>query len=203
MSDLFTDLSRDLEQDLPRCPRGAIVKALADTWRDFCRRALVWRPVFTLDVVEGQTDYPIIITHNADVVQVDEVRWRSASDVTAGADGLKLGLSAYSIARDTQGRLVLTLKQPPVASLPGGLTVRIALTPVRDSTVLEDEDLFLRYQDGIKGGALYELAGKPRRPWSSPSLAQRGRMDFYNAVSDGLADRIRNFAPGHTTMVTA
>jgi hypothetical protein len=203
MSDLFTDLAGDLERDLPRCPRGAIISALADTWRDFCRRALVWRPVFTLNVVEGQTSYPITITQNADVVQVEEVRWRSESDVTAGAVGLKLGLSAYDIGRDTNGRLVLALKQPPVASVSGGITVRIALAPVRNSTVLEDEDLFLRYQDGIKGGALAELAGKPRRPWSSPSLAQRGRSDFYNAVSNGLADRIRNFAPGHTTMVTA
>lgn len=196
MADLFTDIARDVEKDLPRCPRGAIIKALSDSWRDFCRRAMVWRPVVVLDRVAGQKMYPVNITSNADVVQVDKVRWRTPDEVTADDRGLVLSLTQYSIHRDSAGRLCLALALPPPDSVTGGLTVHVVLSPKRDETNVEDEDLFLRYQDGIIGGALFDLASKPRRPWSSQTIAARGRVDFMNAVSQGLADRVKNFAPG-------
>jgi hypothetical protein len=202
MSSLFEDLAQDLERDLPRCPRGAIIKALADAWRDLCRRALVWRPVYLIDRSAGQTRYLVQIKESADVVQVDRVRWRNAAEVAADLPGQALNLSAYSFASSDTG-FHLVLRHPPQDDQASGLSVQVVLAPTRNSTDIEcDEPLFLRYQDGIIGGALFDLASTPRRPWTSPTVAKRGRRDFLNAVSMGLSDRIKNFAPGQSILET-
>jgi hypothetical protein len=196
MADVFTDLARDLESDLPRCPRPAIIKALADAWRNLCRRALVWRHTEYLNRVAGTARYEVVIPFNADLVQVDRVRMRTEAQVTAKHPGDAMSIEYYRVERTTDGRIMLTFDPAPVDSVASGIGVTLCLSPKRNETNVEDPDLFIRYEAGVIGGALYELAGKPRRPWSSPTLARQGMTAFNNAISQGLADRVKRYKPG-------
>lgn len=190
------DLLSRVALDVPRCPEAMQEEALRRAFRAFCQDAEAWRPEVTIDLLSGTTDYHLTLPTEADITRIDQIRMRSAADVTARAAGipihgdeveitgespnyrLQFGLPAYRVA--TGSKLVLRVVAVP------------RMGPESDGDI--GEAMLNEWGDAIAAKAIADLCAVKGRPYSNPDLWLLRSRDYNQAVS-----RARRFALGGRT----
>lgn len=95
-------------------------------------------------------------------------------------------------------------EEPNIIHITGGAAsydVRISVAPKRDACELPSP-LYERYKSAIQTGALANLYGIPRRPWSSQPLAISRRMEFDRRIASAGIDRLMGHQQGPIKMKT-
>lgn len=184
----YEDLVPDMADDLPRCPAPAMVDALRRAFREFCRKTRIWREWLAINQVDGETTYTIIVPYDADLLTANELRLRTAAQVTAGEQGgLVLG-HLWKVTQDPGQLPKLWLDWEPREDITGGLYLEIVMAPNPDVRLCENTDVLMTYADGIRARAVAILASRPNRPWSSDTVMADRQAEYWSDVNRAMAD---------------
>lgn len=190
----FTNLLPYLQVDLPGCPNELKMQQAVEVWRAFCEDTECWR--FDIDRImlrEDEPDYDL-----DDPPCGSEI----VSIVEAWQDGVLLDPSAYELVERNMIRL---------ASIPGsdttldatattrendkrGLNVKVALRPISSATDI-DARVYNDYYSAIVDGIVWQLAAQPKKPWTSPEIANYRLQQYENKKVKARADLLRG-GPG-------
>jgi hypothetical protein len=118
-----------------------------------------------LDVIQGWYNGSLLIPKSVDELSsiYRSLNWQTID-----------GMPAY-ITRVIQPEIVLV--PMPNATLPNALTLRIALSPTRDSTTI-DARVWEHYAETIGKGARARLYTTPGQPYTNPGLGLQLKREF-------------------------
>ena len=205
----FTDLFNDVLPSLPGCGNDLAEYAIKQSIIDACRRSRVWKYwPDPQDVTVGEPEYDVDLPAGTDVAQIMSVRLDGRADPLTPLTVEQLDLTypdwrtetgvieAYAQIEPTRIRVV----KIPDEALPAALAMTLALQPRLASTTFPDW-IYTQFGDSLSAGALARLQRVPKKPWSDPTLAERNKRLFDNAVAaaTGAAARGLTRAPIRTT----
>jgi hypothetical protein len=200
--------------DVPGITKEFAVDAIRNAVIDFCEKSRLYKyEPAAINVVASQASYPLIA---GGALPADTALW----DVLYAAhDGVEIypkgkaeldGLVTDWRLSTTTGvpgyymlgvdRASIRLVTTPADSLAGGLTLELALKPLRASTTCPDW-ILENHIDAIKHGAKWKLFSMQKKPWANAQLALYHMQEFDIACGQGdiMAGRDNTRAPLRTT----
>lgn len=198
----FFDL---LSPDVPGCPQAMQELAVRQAGIAFCEQSLAW----TYDhpeiaVIVGTDEYAFIPPVGAVVHAITYAEFNGQeiySDVRP--DNMLIwnwrhqtGTPQYALGGPTSVTLV------PTPNVAGPLAMTVALKPSPTATGI-DADIFNEYRTGIAHGALAKLMMSPKKPYTSPALAQMHQQQFNIEAATAGIRKYRGFtrAPLQTAIM--
>jgi hypothetical protein len=188
----YEDLLIQVMPQVPGCPRASVLAALQTAGRTFCDRTRAWRAWLpdqnlTVDV----RDYALSPADEAEVAEVLEVRWRTAEDIEADADGERVDSLLYSVVRSNG---VTTLRfasnKVPAETVAGGLRVRAVLLPLPLAEQVE-QTLLQLWSDALVARAIWFLKKMPKRDWTDPAGAVDADREYRRMVNVAIGSVMR------------
>lgn len=177
------------------CPDPVLKDALLKVATDFCTRSLCWNePLAAVSVTDTSFPYTIPVAAHATLTRLIAVRAPGKlhpityTDLDMVTDWETQKGSPTHYLFDGSGRLILF----PLPSVATQMKLRVALTPARGATVLE-EFLYTRWRDPLVDGAVAELKAMKDRPWSDPSNVATKSNCFETGVSDATVEARRSY----------
>lgn len=198
----FYDL---IAPDLPGCSFAAMDIALRQAAIAFCEQSLAWKYTHPdISVVAATATYPFVPPTQAVVHAITYAEFDgTAIDCKTGETNIPIddwrnttGTPEYVLGGATELTLVPT---PDVA---GTLSLEVALKPSPTGTGIDD-DIFNEYREAIIHGALARLMMSPKKPYSSPALAQFHDQKFTILSGQAGLRQARNYtrAPLQTSIM--
>lgn len=161
---------------LPGAPTVALDIALRQAATEFCSKSLAWRfdhP--NIAVTSGTASYAFVPPSGAAAHAITYADF-DGDEIDCHAGELNIA-SAVDNWRNATGtpRYVLggatSLQLVPEPGADGTLTLKVALKPSPSATGIDDV-IFNEYREAIMHGALARMMLSPKKPYSSPQLAQ-------------------------------
>lgn len=177
------------------CPDPVLKDALLKVATDFCTRSLCWNePLAVVSVTDTSFPYTIPVAAHATLTRLLAVRAPgkihptnyAALDTVTDWETQKGSPTHYLF--DGSGRLILF----PLPSVATQMKLRVALTPARGATVLE-EFLFTRWRDPLVDGAVAELKAMKDRAWTDIANVPYNFKRFETGLSDATVEAMRSF----------
>lgn len=204
---LYTDVLGPLLARAEGCPRALAVDALRDTCIEFCKESR-WLTTGSQVVLDG-TQVPSFDL-NVQVLDIceakvgdDPVFVTYLNNPDAEPDALAEGGEYdYALRFADPNNPVLTpatgVDAPSVAA-PVTVDMVLCIAPGPESTEIP-VDLWRRFSEGLKSGAIARLLTEPNKPWSGPSASQsvaRFAGKYARDLATATAEASRNRAqPG-------
>ena len=167
------DIVDELREELPDAPAAFCETRFIRAARDFLSRTRVWRE--NVLVVGGPaTDEYLIYTRSSQqpvevlVLTLDGHPLEKTSRQRLARLAFRSGRPTRYAARDRR----ITVYPDPGADISNQLEAQVVLTLPRAFTRVPD-DLYERYGDAMRAGAIGRLATMPARPWTAYEV---GRM---------------------------
>lgn len=189
MALLSTILDR-VQDELPTVPEPVVLRALADSVREFCRRTHSWQEELpAVRTREGATEYELFPDDGVMVVALKEVRDPDGQRIPPYAgEFTRLLVRPISTAAKPLGfmqrsPLMIELINP-VDSVQR-LSVVAALTLAQGQTEVDLPDALLdEYAEALGAGAKMRLVKQRNTSWFAPEDAPMHAAVFYRAVSE-------------------
>lgn len=164
------------------CPDPIIIRHLADTCRDFCRRTMLWTEELTpIDVVANQAEYALVHA-TAEIVGGDRATFagktiKAVSETALDEDDTQTDEDAWRTqTTDIPERFFVNIDKElrlvyiPDADLVGGLVAWVNLQPLIAATQVPGF-IWENFKDMITDGAKSRLLSILDMPWSDMKLA--------------------------------
>lgn len=202
---LYTDQLGPLLARAEGCPRALAVDALRDTCIEFCKESR-WLTTGSQVVIDG-TQVPNL-GMDVQVVDICEARVGDdpvfityLNDPDAEPDALaECGEYDYALRFADPNNPILTpatgVAAPSVAA-PVTLDLVLVIAPGPESTEIS-LDLWRRFSEGLKSGAIARLLTEPNKPWTvSGDAVRRFASKYASDLATATAEASRNRAqPG-------
>ncbi len=187
MSDVadYTDLTAEIETDLPSCPAPLILRELRRAGREFLHRSEVWEEELTLDIVEDQTEYTLVPTHDASIFRVLKVE----------LNGIEQTEDRYEFKEES----TLVIDWTPTEDDDEALVVDVSLCSYWGSIEIPGW-IIDRWGDAICSGAKSSLQAMPAKPWSNVQMAGVWRQRFRQGINSAKMEVLRRREKAHRTM---
>lgn len=186
MYQTYADLLPLMATLLPRCPESERTAELRKAWLELCERTNIWQAIITRDLVLDRK-HPLTPSDEALVKKVLKVYVRTAAEVAANRAGALLHPGRYDVVR-YPGGVRLEFIEAPIEAVTNGLQVHAVLVPKSGVKECEAPWLLSDYHQALIGRAVYQLAIRPRRPWSSLTIANQGKIDWQNGLTKALRE---------------
>lgn len=198
----ISDMVQQLRARLPRLPEGAALYELRQAHREFCQRTHALRDDIDMAVVPEQLSYTLASTTYAhsDIVAVRNVWRRSADDIAKQLDGNLIPDSAWFVT-GAGGTFKLHLRAALTLGQAAQIRVDAVLIP-REAVDDADEGVLLEYREGIIGRAVWSLATRPGRSWTSKDEAVKGDLEWRRAIGSHAASDASGSRDGRYTLRT-
>lgn len=185
MADL-NELVPQMQVELNQLPKAMAVGFLNRAARDFCEEVRGWvmeLPEF--NTVPGNPVHVLSLPLDMEAVAIDRIEVsgreiRSATMQSLG-DFMRTSRSSFRFSRTPS-------KVEPVK-------VWVVVKPARGAVDVDD-DLITRFGEVIVSGAISTMAMLPRKPWTSPELAQYHYRQFKDGMTDARISYIRERTNG-------
>jgi len=141
-----------------------IIRAMQMSMREITVDTEMFSETYTLDLVEGQTDYIAESIYSAKNYRV----------ISIVSNGATLSNAQYSMS--TSGRII-RLTTAAEDSVVGGLVIRTVIKPDLTCVELEEDQMEL-WPEAIFALTKKNLHAQPRKPWSDP-LEASYQADIY------------------------
>jgi hypothetical protein len=146
--------------------------------------------------VDGRLNYTLTSTKNASIESVVDVFRRSADDIAKGLDGQRIPETSWWIYREA-GTVQLSLRA--ALTLGQATQIRVVAVIIPDSQEDDmDETLLTIHRQGFIGRAVSIFAMRQRRPWTSPTEAARGDLEWRRAIGGAISQRNSGFKDGQS-----
>ena len=181
--DLLDGMVVKAQADLPRCPSGAVRLQLMYSAAEFAKRTDCWRKWQHLDVVANTYSYQLASGGTAVV--------RAVSEVVLGEDensGYPVSRSDYTL-RVSGSDMFLVFRASPGSARTNWIHVRLVMHPARNAPI-DDVDWLERWETAIVKHAIYEMARKPRRPWSSFAVSEHAYRNYLRELERAKAEAL-------------
>ncbi len=178
----FDDFLAYIRNEVINCPTPLIKLYINRVVREFCRQTLVWREdLWTLDVVEDQKDYHLVLPSNAQLVVPlsVEVDGRRIEPMAEDSHRRNSEFNSYSYEVRNE---ILHLNFKPERDAAGGLCVRVALMP-KEGTQKAHKIIVDKYRYEIASGVKSELMMMKDKNWSNASQGMYYAKEFHSAMS--------------------
>jgi len=189
MATAFTQWYDDVLPWVPGCAQAMALDAIRKAAIEFCELSWAWiyNPA-AQDVVATQIEYPFAPPSNAVVVKVlyaehdgEPIYPRSPDQLDKMYKSWRTfpGTPEYHTQEDERNLLLVPV---PVASITGGLKMRVCLKPKFDAADIESR-MYEEYREAIASGALYRLMLSPKKPYTDAALAAVHKEMFDDKAS--------------------
>lgn len=194
----YTELLGPIVARAEGCPNVVALDALRNASIDFCIRSR-WYATGTQVVLTGEEvpefglDTQVVDICDAKITDKD-VLVTYLNDPDAETDTLADAGYDYAIRfTDPNNAEITTAEGETEPSVDDPITVDllVILAPGPDSTEIPLE-LWRRWSEQLKSGALARLYAEPSMPWSNPQLAGYHHGKFEAAITDAAAEGGRN-----------
>lgn len=194
--------------NIKNAPRLMVLDAIRMAAREFCAETLVWQcNQDPMTVYVGEGEYAFEPPTGAEVVQAMRGWFNGAPIEPKSQDELdQIYRGSNWLTATGSPRYIVNLSRDYINLVPipdekvvSGLTLRIALQPTQDATVI-DALLFERHREAIALGAKAKLKLMSEQPFFD---AKGGALDnglFMNKIAD---ERIRGWRGHGSTNMTA
>ena len=191
----LSSLMRHVVPYVGKVPHALGVDFIRQSYVELCRRSALLTQELVMDIVTGQTDYPLTPEAGYEVYMIGEVGNHNGYRRVDYWPAYLGPQWRYSVSNNN----VLTLKAAPTQDSPGALKVRVALIPSACIDVIP-ESIAGPYGRGIAMGAVADLLEIPNKEWTAMGLAQRIRPRYYQTVQSArnLAETNRQAGPVRT-----
>lgn len=178
----YSDLLPYLISDLPACPTVLITQTIQNIAIDFCKETQVYTVELKgIDVVVGQTDYPI--RHNIDCTVVERLFLaETQDDLTSANERIRrkelFPNQDYTMADKTTFRF----KREPTIALTQGLIFTVTLRPTRDATDIDArifEDWYMTLVEGVK----WKLMEEQNKTWTSQNRSDKALRKYRDGIT--------------------
>lgn len=182
----FDDFLPYVLPDVPGCPESVASDAIVSAAIEFCEKSLVLqRDHDPVNVLAGRPDYDLdspisqmlvckvmkawFLRHVLTPVGPDDMDDPYAYQAALGQSGSNYGVAIpmYFVQKEER---TITLWPAPQSDTAQGLTLRVALKPMRAATSFDDV-LFEDWVDVITAGAKAALQTTPGKTFTNPQLA--------------------------------
>jgi hypothetical protein len=193
---LWSDFEEMILVDVPGCPSVAVELAVKNTVIEFCEKTLIHQ--VTLDPITlraGVLDYDLDVPTGYRLQKIMKVFFQGkpidavAPDSINVPDAYAARIGGYTPGRS--GPVAYTQKDlSTVSFLPiadqtyaNAVTIRAALSPLRDSTGCEDF-LYENWGEFIACGAKARLMMTPSKPYTNLDAASINQGRYNSAIND-------------------
>jgi hypothetical protein len=184
---------------VPGCPDPTVRNAIIQVATDLCSRSGCWNELLaSASVTSGSFPYTVPVSAHGRLVRLlsAKVDGANLTETTYGKlDGVdewdtKTGTPSHYLF-NAAGKLIVY----PLPAATASLRLRVAYTPARNATVLEDF-MYTRWMNEIASGAIALLAGEPNRSWSNPEQYITHSKLYEQGVAKATIETNRNFTTG-------
>jgi hypothetical protein len=182
--------------DVAGCPEIAAIQAIRDSTIEFCEKSLIHQadhdPVtVTARIADYDLETPVSGTRITKVMKAwykgqelipaapDQVRDPSVYNQRIGGYQTEYSTPRFFIQKDPDTFSLLPI---PDQTLAQGITIRVALVPLRGSTSCENF-LFEQWAETIGAGAVSRLQLVAAKPYSNPAAAAINKAVFNAGVN--------------------
>lgn len=184
-----------IRMEVAGCPDPVLKEALLKVATDFCTRSLCWNEQLTaVSVTDASFPYTLPVAAHATLTRLLAARAPGKllpityTDLDMVTDWeTQKGSPSYYLF-DGSGRLILF----PLPSSAVQMKLRVALTPSRSATVLE-EFLYTKWRDALVHGAVAELKSTKDRAWTDIANVPYHFKRFETGLSDATVEAMRSF----------
>lgn len=176
MENTLNDLAFGVENASGCNERPAVLRALRDSAREFCRMSEIWVRKFLYRVEEGITTYDAAGAEDAFVHRVISVRLRRNRQEKCGQETEYELLDGNTIRIDRE-----LLKNQKY------LEIESVLLPNPGSVNLPGE-IVVRNRDALVYGACARLMRQAGKPWFSMEMAEYYQQKFFGEIQRAIAD---------------
>ena len=165
-----------------QCPNPVILRHLADTCRDFCKRTMLWtKELPAIDVVANEPEYQMTYA-TAEIVGADRATFAgkkitAVSETALDEDDTQTNVNTWRTqTTDIPERFFVTIDKKvrlvyiPDADLTGGLVAWAILQPLITATEVP-AFIWENFKDMITDGAKSRLLSIQDMPWTDMKLA--------------------------------
>lgn len=178
--------------ELSACPPALLAQALMDGFHRFCLESEAWREELTMSLVDGQLDYTLAPSFDANCHRLVWVRINTADGVTDGLTPADLDPALYTMTPGDPDVLTLDDTLEPADDITDALTCKVVLVPEFNS--MDVEEWFLnRYHLGILAKAMSLRMMDPNKRWTNASKAAIYEGQYLNQIQKARADLSREF----------
>lgn len=183
MATALTQFARYVRMDVDGCPEPVLLDAVLRAGIEFCSRVVSIREEIDIDLVIGQSAYPLVVDGSyvsviAEVAKEDNsiLSPRNAAEFDSERYDKIDGEPMYYYMDNAQN-LIVGYRPQAVETL----TVTTRIIPKEDATTLPDV-LAQQYKLDIAAGAKAILMMQKNKPWSDLQLAAVHQGQFERAV---------------------
>lgn len=205
MTDYDDFLSRTLSE-VPGCPEIAAVQAIKDSAIQFCEQSLIHQADHDpVSVVAKINDYDLETpVKGTRIVKVMKAWYQgrelspSAPDQIGSPLAYNQRIGGYDTTysdpqvffqKDTD---TFSLFPIPEKSVTSGITMRVALAPLRNSTSCADF-LYEQWVEVISAGAVWRLQSSQGKAYFNPKLAQLSGAEYQRGINDARSKALRGY----------
>jgi hypothetical protein len=187
----------DLIVEVAGCPDFTAHQAVLYAAIEFCEKSDAWAIECDPDTQStGDPYYPIPVPSSANLVQVLEFYYNGNRLEPTPPDRLRYYFQNWMTASaDTTTYYVdgtnVRLVPIPIADNP--VQVRVSLKPSRTASYL-DSNLYEKYWDELRCGALARIMGQKGHVWSDPDMAAQNRERFLVGIDHARISALRGGA---------
>jgi len=178
------DLVDFINHYVPKAPRNFVLFQLNRAIGDFLERSRAWEHSFDITFEADTYTYELSgIAYDARIQHIRNIKYGTDSiafslfSISSGASGPDRYLTFDSDWTDGMEGLDVTCN------------VDLALNSFDQGL---PSDLMIRYGNSIVMGAVYYLAGIPRRPYTDIDLSKYALAEFENGIGTALRDKNEN-----------
>lgn len=192
--------------DVAGCPEITAIQAIRDSTIAFCEQSLIHQadhdPVSVIaKIADYELESPVLNHRVTKIMKAwykgtellpaapDQVRDPSVYNQRIGGYQTEYGTPKYFIQKDSATMSLLPI---PDQSLPGSITMRVALVPLRNSTTCEDF-LLEQWVEPIAAGAVAKLQLAAGKPYSNPAAAAINQATYIRGLNAARQKANRGF----------
>jgi hypothetical protein len=188
----YDEFLPEVMQFCPDVPELVATNAIRNTCIDFCTRTYYWQITpAAIDVVNGQASYTIQTPPDTKLVGIMAAYYNTNLLIPQPIDTLA---NIYRMGdwQQVQGspqyytqiiKPEIRLVPYPYETVPGALTVRVAIAPTRDSSEISSE-IYENFLGVIANGARSILYGTPGQPYFDRASAKDSDRIYRTGVSE-------------------
>lgn len=195
---LYTDVIDPILARVEGCPRALVVDAMRNSCMDFCTRTRFLTTGVSVTLTGAEVPTFDLDTQVVDILEAKitdkKVLVTFLNDPDAEADTLGAAGYDYAIRFTDPNNAEITAadgQTAPSVATPITVEMLIAIAPGPTSTEIHT-DLWRKYSEALKHGALYRLYAEPNKVWSNPSSVGYHKDEFEEAIKDASLEAGRN-----------
>ena len=204
----YSDLLDDVLPSLAADPSDPVTEhAIKRAVIEFCAGSWIWKHIpDPMDVVAGESVYDLEPPSGTDIAVVMATTLDGWPIDHKDTDWLDANLIGWRTLRETPRHFTqldteqLILAPVPSASVPGGLSLTLALQPSQNSTGFPSW-IANQHMYALASGAIARLMLMPGKPWTDLVNGQDHRDKFNAAIANARASGV--FGLGRASVRTA